>query len=44
MDEEESYCKEGTLIHYVNDCKTNHGKKLLHKWIDQPLTNESQIL
>lgn len=29
---------------FLDNCKTIHGRKLLHRWIDQPLTNLQQIL
>jgi DNA mismatch repair ATPase MutS len=29
---------------YLDHCKTQQGRKLLHRWIDQPLTHLEDIL
>ena len=34
--EEESYGQRGTLLHYVDHCRTQQGRKLLHGWLDCP--------
>ena len=44
MQQEQTYAKPGTLMGFLNHCKTLQGRTLLHKWIDQPLTNESAII
>lgn len=33
----------GTLMGFLDNCRTKHGRKLLHKWIDQPLTSQQAI-
>ncbi len=34
--EDETYCQPGTLLHYVDHCRTQQGRKLLHRWLDCP--------
>ena len=42
--EEDTYCKPGTLLHYVDNCKTQQGRKLLHGWIDCPPSTLHDVL
>jgi len=43
-DSDEGYAQPGTLIAYLDKCKTVQGKKLLHRWLDQPLLNKDEII
>jgi DNA mismatch repair protein MSH6 len=42
--EDEGEGKKGTLIAYLDHCLTNSGKKLLRRWINEPLTSIGPIL
>ena len=44
LTEEETYCKPGTLLHYIDHCKTQQGRKLLHKWMDCPPATLATVL
>ena len=34
---------EGSLLHFVDNCKTPFGKRLLKRWLLSPLTNIERI-
>ena len=34
---------EGSLFHFVDNCKTPFGKRLLKRWLLSPLTNVARI-
>jgi DNA mismatch repair ATPase MutS len=34
---------EGTLLHYIDNCKTQFGKRQIKKWLLSPLMNIQMI-
>jgi DNA mismatch repair protein MSH6 len=41
--DENDTTQKGTLFHYLNECITSSGQKLLRKWLNEPLRNEKEI-